>query len=319
MNIRVRPKFFIAAWYTLTLTSACGGESKNDADPQQGTGGNEVGDGDGDSITGGTTSSGGNKSDVSGGSGGTGGDDTAVSGGANSSGGSNASGGAGDDCEIISTEFTAPKSARSFGFSGSDEQYSELYEQPCTEDPDCLAPCTERGGREEFCSTSVCVDSEPDYCLPPIKWRKVDGALTESQIVEEAAITYLWPEEGTTLDQLIVSDFGFEIPDRAVINGITVRIRQATADLEQVTDHSVRLVQSGTFSSENLAQTEFWPLELTNKEYGGPSQLWGETWTPQSINAADFGVAIAAQPIDYGGNAYVDVVYVQVHYKLPCE
>jgi hypothetical protein len=48
--------------------------------------------------------------------------------------------------------------------------------------------------------------------------------------------------------------------------------------------------------------------------------LWGESWTPEEINDPKFGVAIAALRGEYGaGSAYLDVVYVQVHYTLSCD
>lgn len=315
MILTHRSHLILTAAIALFLTSACGESSKNDEDPDLGSGGNKGGDGDGDN-----SSSGGKSTDSGGSNAGSGGDETSASGGTEtSSGGAGDSGGAGENCELIATEPTAPQSARSFGFSGTDEQYAELYDQPCTIDTDCLAPCTERGGSEEFCSTSVCVHSDTDYCLPPIKWRMVESALDQSQSLDEAAICYLWLDDGPNFDQLVLTDFGFDIPSDAVISGITLSIRHAATDLDAVSDQTVELVHAGTGESDNLAQADYWPTELTGAEYGGPNQLWGEEWTPELVNASDFGVAITALPAVDGGSAYVDIAYVQVHYQLPCE
>jgi hypothetical protein len=58
-----------------------------------------------------------------------------------------------------------------------------------------------------------------------------------------------------------------------------------------------------------------------NAVYGGPEDLWGETWTPADLNSEDFGVALNAIYTDTAGNgrAYVDIVYVTVNYATSCE
>lgn len=213
----------------------------------------------------------------------------------------------------------APASARSHGFSGTDEQYAELYDAPCTVAADCTAPCTERGGSEEFCVDSICIDSEPDYCLPPTKWRGVSGALAEGASIDDAAVTSLSTSNGTEHDRLVVDDFGFEIPEGATIEGITAVIRHAGGGPTECSDQRVRIVKGAAISEEPREKQGYWPVDLTNETYGGQTDLWGETWTPADINSAEFGLAIAALPGDYGGRAYVDIAYLEVHYSLCVE
>lgn len=86
----------------------------------------------------------------------------------------------------------------------------------------------------------------------------------------------------------------FSIPTGATIDGIEVRIeRQAGA-----TRHTDRLVQvtngdgAGGYSATNLANGTSWNTTGVFT-YGGPTELWGETWTPAKINGFLFGAAVS--------------------------
>lgn len=57
-------------------------------------------------------------------------------------------------------------------------------------------------------------------------------------------------------------------------------------------DSTVELVNSsGTISGNNEAKNTTLPATtLTNVNYGGTSDLWGETWTSSSVNSSNFGI-----------------------------
>jgi hypothetical protein len=208
-----------------------------------------------------------------------------------------------------------PGSARSATFSGSDDEYSELYEQPCVTEADCVAPCTERGGSAEFCAAHVCIDSTDDYCLPPTKWRSVSDALQEGETEADAAESSLDPSTDGFQDRLILEKFGFDIPVDATIVGLSAFVRRSASSSEPVVDYSVRLVVDGAEVGSDRKRDEAWPETFEEAEYGGETELWGEEWTPEQIMSDSFGVAIGALPAA-GGRAYIDVVRLVVHYEV---
>lgn len=291
-----------------------GGASAVGGDTSSGSGGASIGGREsyGGRPTGGALSSGGA-------SGGTLSDGGTATGGAESlggavAGGSSGTGGGGDGCLEV-TEPKAPQAARSFGFSGTDSDYSLLYDDLCVVPSDCVPPCMERGGTEEFCSASICIDYEPDYCLPPTKWRGVEGALSKSDSIEYSAVTSLSLSNGADHDRLILDDFEFDVPSDATIVGISATIHHAGGGAEEASDQVVRIVKGGVIGETGREKPGYWPLEITPEPYGGPDDLWGETWTPADVNSESFGLAIAALPADSGGRAYVDVAYLEVHYR----
>jgi len=79
------------------------------------------------------------------------------------------------------------------------------------------------------------------------------------------------------------------------------------------TDNSVRLTTTGGFKGVDKAKiTDVWPM--TNDEYvtyGGPSDLWGTTWSVAEINSPDFGAAISA--IIQNGGVSVDHMRITVY------
>lgn len=227
-----------------------------------------------------------------------------------------ASGGTGGSVGSCGPFRKAPGEARSLGFSGTDSQYSELYDQPCTVANDCEAPCAERGGVDWFCAAHVCVDSEPDYCLPPTKWRKVEQALSPTDDSLTSAETSLGTGNGPLQDRLVLQDFGFELPDAATISGFRVEVRRQGDDLTNVRDYSVRLLKSDVEVGTDSGTTDVWSAEWETAEYGGPTDLWGETWTPADINSPAFGVAVGALP-DGPGRAYIDSASVTVFADCP--
>jgi len=118
---------------------------------------------------------------------------------------------------------------------------------------------------------------------------------------------------GGTLD---LTNFGFTIPDAAVISGITVEVKFAgtTAGDDGV---RVRLLKGGSpvgntqdiyaISGQNDCSTSAF------RTVGSPTDLWGTSWTASDINAANFGVRLTK--LGTGGTSYVDSVRITVEYQ----
>lgn len=102
--------------------------------------------------------------------------------------------------------------------------------------------------------------------------------------------------------------FGFAIPLDATIDGIEVTYDITNwpggADIDAFVDKSVN-ERGGT--SKMLGD-----LGVGAFTIGGPSDLWGRTWTPAEINAAGFGVTFLNN-IFVGTNRF-DYVTVTIHF-----
>lgn len=114
---------------------------------------------------------------------------------------------------------------------------------------------------------------------------------------------------------LELTNGGFTIPVTAVITGIRVDIRRTTSRTN-TNDANVQLLKGGVKTGTNKANFNGWPQALTTVTYGANGDLWGTTWTPAQINAANFGFSFAA--LRSGGttapNIDVDGVEITVYY-----
>jgi hypothetical protein len=122
---------------------------------------------------------------------------------------------------------------------------------------------------------------------------------------------------------ITVQNFGFGIPPGAGICGIEVTIeRRATGLLigSSIRDNSIRLIKNNVISGSNMASGANWPGSDGSHIYGSVSETWGTSWTPEDINAGNFGVAISAR-LSAGLaslflTAEIDQVVVRVFYNL---
>lgn len=119
------------------------------------------------------------------------------------------------------------------------------------------------------------------------------------------------------------SSYNFNIPSGSIIHGITVLIsRQSSgSDVPYLRDYQVYLVKDGDIVGENKAITGIdWPHStFGSASYGGPNDLWGTSWTPEEINAEDFGVVLSVlnpHPT-MPRTATVDYMQVTINYTLP--
>jgi len=215
------------------------------------------------------------------------------------------------------------RAAHSVGFTGTDMAYAELYEVTCKTEEDCVEPCADRGGEPEMCEASQCLPN-PDMssdCLPPPVWSNLGAIRFTSDLTVDAV--QLVVVDTAYSDALIAEELALalEVPESASIEGITVEVRKASGGY--VVDDSVRIVKGGMIGSAERASTTEWGQDFAWVTYGGPDDLWGETWTPADVNADDFGVALSALYTRTAGNtrawAYVDQVRVTVHYSLACD
>jgi hypothetical protein len=116
---------------------------------------------------------------------------------------------------------------------------------------------------------------------------------------------------GSDSNLLRLTNFSFHVPSSSTISGIVVEIeRQGGA----VSDREVTLVRDGSSVGTDMASADDWPASDAYASYGGPTSLWGTTWTPSQINNPTFGVQISAGSDSGTQTGEIDHVRITVYY-----
>ncbi|HEY6330719.1 MAG TPA: hypothetical protein VI756_15390 [Blastocatellia bacterium] len=125
----------------------------------------------------------------------------------------------------------------------------------------------------------------------------------------------------TQSDDILATGFGFTIPSTATIDGILVEVKEEGGGNVQTSPSGVYTTDDGgvsDFFAEDPEDT--WPATLAWVSYGGPTDLWGTTWTPAQINSANFGAGISAENPATSGLAQIasiDAIRITVYYTVP--
>jgi hypothetical protein len=147
-----------------------------------------------------------------------------------------------------------------------------------------------------------------DVTFGTVAWTTPGNATASDDVTAQAA-----PGGGDT-NYLHANNFNLQVPASAIIDGIEVGIEKHSA-LGTVIDSRVRIVKGGVVGTDDHADGATWPAATdTIVTYGGPGDLWSETWTAADVNAANFGVVISAT--DGADLAQVDHITMKVHYSL---
>lgn len=117
-----------------------------------------------------------------------------------------------------------------------------------------------------------------------------------------------------TSNYLKATNFGFSIPSGATIDGIEIKIERLCTGDHCTDGDRARIVKSGTIGSSNKIVT--WPSTEAIQTLGSSTDLWGETWTVDDINASTTGFVVAAKDVDGGENNIfsVDHITMTVYY-----
>ena len=125
-------------------------------------------------------------------------------------------------------------------------------------------------------------------------------------------------------DFLLGRGYGFSIPGDATITGFEVKVVHSIGLAPRtITDETVSISKDTTggdttnLAGSNLADTSTsWPpmISPTTASYGATDNLWGQTWTPAEVNAANFGICFRADLEQRNGAARVDGIQIICHY-----
>ncbi|GAB3544535.1 hypothetical protein GCM10027343_19820 [Noviherbaspirillum agri] len=112
--------------------------------------------------------------------------------------------------------------------------------------------------------------------------------------------------------------YNFAIPGGASIDGITVTVTRAASEgwFADARDFRMRLVKGGVVQTTDLSKGTAYPTTMTAEDYGGPSNLWGGSWTAADINDPGFGAALSTRIFGVTTTAYVDSIQITVDYTF---
>ena len=129
-------------------------------------------------------------------------------------------------------------------------------------------------------------------------------------------------DSGVLTYYLKATNFGFSIPPSATIDGITVIINRKGNSVPgyYCVDRNIYIIKANSFLGyQNKSKLDYWTGDFADYNYGGSSDLWGETWTAEDINDPDFGIAISVYNYNDGGGGptitpLIDYVRIIVYY-----
>ena len=107
---------------------------------------------------------------------------------------------------------------------------------------------------------------------------------------------------------LKLTQFGQSVPHADSVTGIEVRVHRRATGI--VNDDLVQLYKGGGLAGTNQGGG-LWDTGWEVVTYGGPGDTWGTSWSPNDVNADDFGVAIA---VTGSGTAEIDRVSIKVYF-----
>lgn len=142
-------------------------------------------------------------------------------------------------------------------------------------------------------------------------WRNPGNATSSDNVYADTSLAQSGP---VSTYYLKATGFGFSIPEGMQITGIKVEIERYADGY--VVDDRVRLVKGGVVQSHDKASSSSWPSSDAYASYGGDGDTWGDQWSVQEINSANFGVALAAlvgNGVDLS-QPFVDHIRVTVYY-----
>lgn len=146
-------------------------------------------------------------------------------------------------------------------------------------------------------------------------WANLANAQTD-----DGSFTAASSSTNTASHSLLLTGFGFAIPIDATINDILVEIKRRVSSAGNVgaaRDEFLYLLKGGAFVGGNHKGTATaWPVSAAYASYGGPTDLWGLTWTPEEINSTGFGVTFGAYfvPSGVATNVEIDTVRITVYF-----
>lgn len=173
-----------------------------------------------------------------------------------------------------------------------------------------VTPCAPSGTVETVtASPGVVAD---DGRVGTLAWGNTSGALAAKDGKEAATPEMI---DKVVTHWLVASGYGIVLPPGALVRGFSVGVVRYAGSTDEIGDYGVALIKGTTIGAPK-SNPGAWPKLVARADYGGPADLWGDTWTATDVTAPTFGVAVAAKGLPaYYEPAYVDHIEVTVHFE----
>ncbi len=121
-----------------------------------------------------------------------------------------------------------------------------------------------------------------------VEWNNKTNLYADDSSVTDCGLSLPFADVS---EALICTNFGFEIPDSHIIQGITVTWggKTRTGGLARVYDSHCQLMLSGSPVGTDQPNSGEWGVDSSDT-YGSSSDEWGLSLTPADVNDATFGV-----------------------------
>ncbi|MCP4997178.1 MAG: hypothetical protein GY933_00165 [Hyphomicrobiales bacterium] len=162
----------------------------------------------------------------------------------------------------------------------------------------------------------ICGTGASDGTVGTVEWDD-PGNIT----ADDASEAWLdGPAKDAQSEYIKGSNFGLSVPTGATIDGIETRAQlhdaNGVAPVAYITHAQVEHPSTG-FGDDQEAGTTALTGTAADYDYGGSSELHGETWTAANVNDSSFAVAYSINVGNGGvfaGEPLCDAIWVKVHY-----
>ena len=147
---------------------------------------------------------------------------------------------------------------------------------------------------------------------PTFTWILPNNALALDNVYTKA----IYPLGPGATDKLALTGLSNPVPANATILGIAVAIWRRDQTLGSFDLHCC-LTYGGGLETTSDYNPNQWTYSREYVQFGSDSELWGRTWTPAELNAADFGVHLWEEfSSGPGGEPEIDWATIFVYYSL---
>jgi YD repeat-containing protein len=122
-------------------------------------------------------------------------------------------------------------------------------------------------------------------------------------------------DKNDSSDQLKLTNFGFNIPAGATINGVTVTL-VTTGSSNPVNGSAIQITKDGSNAIGTTPSTSS-TWSSGSVVVGSNTSLWGTTWTAAAINSSNFGILIQPQSTTDGQVFRIYTAMIAVSYSVP--
>lgn len=148
--------------------------------------------------------------------------------------------------------------------------------------------------------------------------RSTSGSVTDLQVSDNSYYRAIYTGAGTNSFSFRANTFNFTIPGTATINGFELLIerKRGNTGTGSCVDNTIQICNISTPVGTNKSTGTAFPTTDTNITYGGPTDMWGLSYTPSDVNSANFQVQIKVDTSVTSGTveAQFDLVQMTVYY-----